>query len=353
MRLHPAERAVSPPNTVLIRVGLPIDGIDPPLAVRPKPFHVVRMHQLLDLLDRHLPGDNVENFVKSRIPRDHATARIVLPPPKLGCVETKLQTVFALPESGFGTFEAGDVGVRRDQPDDFALAPLRLQAALHELRLASLIWHFQLELDRLAGEALADVRLGDREEFVVPHLGDTFADQLLRHRTEPRFQPLRMTPIEELVAEFRITVDYCDRSVVGDKAQLAQVPLRLLALDANAHPGNEDHAVGCQRAKQEQVRQSSRVVKVERKRKAWCQHEEIGRSSAEYCAEKARTEPADQRCDYNCGKERNELRAHEIWIDSEPHRRGNPNGHDGKGVGADSFPAAARGCRCKVKTAFS
>jgi hypothetical protein len=46
-----------------------------------------------------------------------------------------------------------------------------------------------------------------------------FADHLLRRKTEPRLQPLRMIPIDELVAEFRIAVDYCDRSIVGDKAQ--------------------------------------------------------------------------------------------------------------------------------------
>jgi hypothetical protein len=51
---------------------------------------------------------------------------------------------------------------------------------------------------------------------------------------------------------------------------------------------------------------------------------------------KARAEPADQRCDYNCGKESNKLGAQKKWIESDPQRRGDPNGHDGKGVGSDS-----------------
>jgi hypothetical protein len=41
-------------------------------------------------------------------------------------------------------------------------------------------------------------------------------------------------------------------------------------------------------------------------RPAWLRHEESGRSSAEHGAKKARTKPANQRCDCNCGKERNE-----------------------------------------------
>jgi hypothetical protein len=39
---------------------------------------------------------------------------------------------------------------------------------------------------------------------------------------------------------------------------------RLLALDCKAHPGNDDHQVSCQRAKQQQVSHISGVVNVER-----------------------------------------------------------------------------------------
>jgi hypothetical protein len=108
----------------------------------------------------------------------------------------------------------------------------------------------------------------------------------------------------------------------------------LLALDCKAHPANEHRAVSCQRAKQQEVRDISWVFNVERR--AWLEHEEVGRSSAENGAKKARTEPADQRSDYNCGKERNELGAHNIWIDAEPQRRSSPGGHESEGGGSDS-----------------
>src|SRR6266446_837300 len=65
------------------------------LASRPKPFRAVRMHPLLDLLDRRLVRGNIENLLRARIPREHAVARIVLPPPELGCVHGKLQTRLA------------------------------------------------------------------------------------------------------------------------------------------------------------------------------------------------------------------------------------------------------------------
>jgi len=45
------------------------------------------MHPLHDLLDRHLVSGNIEDFCKARIPRDHAAARIVLPPPEQSGVE--------------------------------------------------------------------------------------------------------------------------------------------------------------------------------------------------------------------------------------------------------------------------
>jgi hypothetical protein len=115
----------------------------------------------------------------------------------------------------------------------------------------------------------------------------------------------------------------------------------LLVLDYHAHPANEDHAVECQRAKQQQVRHISWVFNAERP--AWRKHEEIGRSSAEHRAKKARIEPADQRCDYNGGEEGNELGAHNIWINNQPQRRGNTNGHDGKRVSAPSSSAGFHG----------
>src|SRR5262249_38750519 len=133
--LNPADFAVSPLNPVLARAALRIDGIERCLDVCPKPFCIVRMHPLLDLLDRRLVPCTIENFFKAPIYRDQAVARLILPPPKQSCVKAKLQTILARPQS----------------------------------------------------------------------------------------------------------------------------PLRLLALDCKAHPANEDRAVSCQRAKQEQVRHSSWV----------------------------------------------------------------------------------------------
>ena len=46
-----------------------------------------------------------------------------------------------------------------------------------------------------------------------------------------------------------------------------QGPPRLLVLEGEAHPPNEEHAGKCQRAKQEEIHHSSRVVNVESK--AW------------------------------------------------------------------------------------
>src|SRR5258708_39830111 len=85
---------------------------------------------------------------------------------------------FALTESVFGAFEAGDVGDCRDQPDDFAVAPFRLVAAMCELRVGSLVRHldFDVELDRLAGEALPEEGLEGRPGSVADHRRDTFAD---------------------------------------------------------------------------------------------------------------------------------------------------------------------------------
>src|SRR5258708_2292765 len=143
--------------------------------------------------------------------------RIILVRPELGCVEGELETVFARLQVLLRSFEAGNVDGCRDQPDDFALPPLRLVAAMDELRLVSPVRHLGVELDLLTGEALADVGLDDREGFVADDLGDAFADYLLGRKS----LPLRDVPVDELVAGFGIKVRDGDRGVVGDKAQLA------------------------------------------------------------------------------------------------------------------------------------
>src|SRR6266478_4874397 len=122
--------------------------------------------------------------------------RIVLVRPELGCVEGELQAIFACLQVLLRSLEAGDVDGCRDQPDDFALPPLRLVAAMDELRLVSRARHLDLELDLLAAEALADVGLDDREGVVADDLGETFADYLLGRKT----LPLRDVPVDELVA---------------------------------------------------------------------------------------------------------------------------------------------------------
>src|SRR5262249_5367177 len=40
-------------------------------------------------------GDDIENFLKAAIPRDHAVDRIVLPPPEPACIEGKLEPSLA------------------------------------------------------------------------------------------------------------------------------------------------------------------------------------------------------------------------------------------------------------------
>jgi hypothetical protein len=64
---------------------------------------------------------------------------------------------------------AGDVGDYRDQPDDFAIPPLGLIAAMCELRVGRLVRQLDLEveLDRLAGEALAEEGLNGRPGFTA------------------------------------------------------------------------------------------------------------------------------------------------------------------------------------------
>jgi hypothetical protein len=88
---------------------------------------------------------------------------------------------------------------------------------MHELRLADSIRHFGLELERLAGEALTDVAIEGRIGFFPEHLGNSFADYLLRRKTEP----LCIVPVDELIAGSRVAVGDGNMNIVGDQAQLA------------------------------------------------------------------------------------------------------------------------------------
>src|SRR6266478_5523421 len=124
---------------------------------------------------------------------------------------------FAGAQTLLGTFDAGNVGDRRDQPDDFALPAFWLVAAMHELGLANLVGHFDFELDRFAGEALVDVAIDGSVGLLAKHLGNSFADDLLGRQT----QPLRIVPIDELIAGFRVAVGDGNMGVVSDQAQLA------------------------------------------------------------------------------------------------------------------------------------
>jgi hypothetical protein len=79
MTLHPADLAVSPPNPVLmVEIRLLIGRIERRLAVCPKPFRVVGMHALHELLDRYFVSGHVENSLKAPVPRANAADRIVL-----------------------------------------------------------------------------------------------------------------------------------------------------------------------------------------------------------------------------------------------------------------------------------
>src|SRR5258708_32537329 len=117
--------------------------------------------------------------------------RIVLVCRELGGIEGELQAIFAGLQVLLRSLEAGDVDGGRDQPDDFALPPLRLVAAMDELRPVTPARHLGFELDLLAGEARPDVGLHDGEDFVADDLGGPFADYLLRRET----LPLRHLPV--------------------------------------------------------------------------------------------------------------------------------------------------------------
>src|SRR5215475_10586442 len=88
---------------------------------------------------------------------------------------------FALVECGFGTFEAGDVSNRCNQPGDFGAPPVWLIIAMHELSLVGAVRQidFKLELDRLAAEALPEVGLEGPPGLLAHDLRDVFADHLL------------------------------------------------------------------------------------------------------------------------------------------------------------------------------
>jgi hypothetical protein len=99
-----------------------------------------------------------------------------------------------------------------------------------ELRVGRLVRQLDLdvELDRLAGEALAEEGLKGRSDFVADHFRDRFADHLLWRETEP----LRVVPVDELEAGLPVALRDGNRAVVRDEAQSAlavaqQVPCRL------------------------------------------------------------------------------------------------------------------------------
>ncbi len=78
------------------RVVLRVGGIDRRFDGRPNPFYVIRMHPPPELLDICPVFSNFEHLFQASIPPDDATDRIVLPPPEQGCVQGKLQTIFAV-----------------------------------------------------------------------------------------------------------------------------------------------------------------------------------------------------------------------------------------------------------------
>src|SRR5262249_18033671 len=96
MSLHPADVAGAPLNPVLRCVGSWISRIQSRLERLPNPLRVVRMQPLRNyVFDGYIARRSVENLLRASVTRDHATKRIILPPPELGCVESQLQTLFA------------------------------------------------------------------------------------------------------------------------------------------------------------------------------------------------------------------------------------------------------------------
>src|SRR5215468_2755150 len=72
MHLHPPDLAVVPPEPELDCMRLRIRGIEGRVGGDPKPFRVIRMHPLVDLLDRRLVSRNTENLLSACIPRERA-----------------------------------------------------------------------------------------------------------------------------------------------------------------------------------------------------------------------------------------------------------------------------------------
>src|SRR5262249_27401738 len=143
---------------------------------------------------------------------------------------------FAFAESGFGAFEASDVGDCREQPDNSTVLPLRLVAAVRELRVGSFVGHldFDVELDRLTGETLAEEGVKGRPGFVADPVLATFADHLLGGKAEP----LRVVPVDEFEAGFCIAVRDGNRGVVRDKAQFIAALKILCRLLPGDSPSN-------------------------------------------------------------------------------------------------------------------
>src|SRR5215467_4634656 len=111
---------------------------------------------------------------------------------------------------------------------------------------------------------------------------------------------------------------------------ISQSPLRPLAVDCIVQLRDEDHAETFQHDKHQKISEITSAFNVESQ--MWRHHEEIGRSSAERDAKKARTDPADQRCDDNCWPERNKRDANNPRIDREPQHSRNPDRHESKGI---------------------
>src|SRR6266849_6337869 len=84
-----------PPEPELSRGAPRIHRIERHLEGRRNPFQVVRVHELHDLFLGRLIVGKIENLLSACIAGEHAMTQIVLVRPELGCVEGKLETVFA------------------------------------------------------------------------------------------------------------------------------------------------------------------------------------------------------------------------------------------------------------------
>jgi hypothetical protein len=93
--LHPPDLTVSPQVAELGCEGLRIGGIERRLDGRPNPLSVLRMQPFRELCGVRLVFGNVEHLLQSCIPQRNMVDRIVLPPAEPGCIEGKLQAIFA------------------------------------------------------------------------------------------------------------------------------------------------------------------------------------------------------------------------------------------------------------------